>query len=392
MSYVAALKVSRSAERAMRTAFGRFWIARTSAELPEQVRLGMLASHCQDFRYYEVIERTLAEQFTHRYLVLENEATGEVAAQPFFFVEQDLLAGLSRRLRECLGGTRRIFPRAFIMRVLMVGCAAGEGRLADTQPWAVSALHEALAIYGQKARVSLVVLKDFPAAFRNELTPFSANGYRRIPSMPAAKLELNFASFEDFVQRRLSRSFRKNLRRKFRKLEGRSKIVMEVVQQIDDPCLEEVFALYRQTFARSKFQFERLTKGYLGELGEKMPDRVRYFLWRQEGKLVAFSLCMVHQGVLYDLALGLDYPLALELHLYFVTWRDMVQWAIEQGLQSYRTGPLNYDPKLHLRLQLAPLDLYVRHTSTLLNPLLHRTLVFLQPTRHDPILRKLANS
>ena len=378
-------------EAGMRTTFGRFWIAR-SAELPAHLRATLLASQTHDFRYYEIVERTLGEQFSQRYLVLKNEGAREIAAQPFFVVEQDLLAGLGSRLRDCLAGTRRVFPRSFILRTLMVGCAAGEGGLADTRAWVVTALHEALKIYARQMRASLVVLKDFPAHFRKDLTQFTNNGYRRISSMPAATLALDFASFEDFMQRKLSRSFRKNLRRKFRKLEGRSPLEMEVVNQPNESCLKEIFALYLQTYARSPFQFERLTNSYLRELGEKMPDRVRYFLWRQEGKLVAFGLALVERDLLYDLLLGLEYPLALELHLYFVTWRDMVQWALGQGLKRYRTGPLNYDPKLHFRLELAPLDLYVRHTSPLLNPLLRRALPFLQPTRYDPVLRRLARA
>jgi Acetyltransferase (GNAT) domain len=379
------------AEAGMRTTFGRFSIAH-SAELPAHLRATLLTSQTLDFRYYEVVERTLSEQFSQRYLVLENEVSGEIAAQPFFIVEQDLLAGLSRRWRDCIAQTRRVFPTSFILRTLMVGCAAGEGYLADIRPWAVRALHEALKLYADKARVSLVVLKDLPARFRDDLTQFTNDGYRRISSMPAATLDLDFASFEDFMQRKLSRSFRKNLRRKFRRLEGRPPLEMEVICRPNESSLDEIFGLYLQTFARSKFRFERLTKSYLRELGEKMPDRARYFLWRQEGRLVAFALALVERDLLYDLVLGLDYPLALEMHLYFVTWRDIIQWALAQGLKRYRTGPLNYDPKLHFRLELAPLDLYVRHTSPLLNPLLHRALPFLQPTRHDPVLRKLPQS
>jgi len=41
---------------------------------------------------------------------------------------------------------------------------------------------------------------------------------------------------------------------------------------------------------------------------------------------------------------------------------------------------------------LAPLDLYVRHTSGLLNPIFRRVLKYLGPTRHDPILRRFPNS
>ena len=71
----------------------------------------------------------------------------------------------------------------------------------------------------------------------------------------------------------------------------------------------------------------------------------------------------MHDGVIYDLDVGLDYKLALDLHLYFVTLRDILQWSVENGVTQYHTGPLNYDPKLHLHMRLAPQDLYARHLS-----------------------------
>jgi hypothetical protein len=39
-----------------------------------------------------------------------------------------------------------------------------------------------------------------------------------------------------------------------------------------------------------------------------------------------------------------------------------------------------------------PLDLYVMHTNALLNPIFRRALHFLQPTKHDPILRQFPNA
>ena len=53
---------------------------------------------------------------------------------------------------------------------------------------------------------------------------------------------------------------------------------------------------------------------------------------------------------------------------------------------------MNYDPKLHLGCELVPLDLYVMHTGTLINPLFRRALRFLQPTKHDPVLKQFANA
>ena len=61
-------------------------------------------------------------------------------------------------------------------------------------------------------------------------------------------------------------------------------------------------------------------------------------------------------------------------------------------MRTYYTAQLNYDPKLHLRLELAPLDLYVCHTSRFINPIFRIAMNFLQPVRHHPILRKFPNA
>ena len=101
---------------------------------------------------------------------------------------------------------------------------------------------------------------------------------------------------------------------------------------------------------------------------------------------------MVHDGTIYDEYLGLDYNIALDLHLYFYTLRDIIKWALEQRLENYCSSPLNYDPKLHLGCDLVPLDLYVMHTEAVLNPIFRRALKFLEPTRHDPVLRRFPNA
>jgi hypothetical protein len=138
--------------------------------------------------------------------------------------------------------------------------------------------------------------------------------------------------------------------------------------------------------------FEKLTPEYFCRLGREMGDRARFFVWRLEGQAVAFSLCLVHGGAIYDEYLGLDYDVAFDLHLYFYTLRDILRWALAHGLHSYYSSPLNYDPKLHLGCRLVPLDLYVMHTGTVLNPIFRGALRFLQPTKHDPVLKRFANA
>jgi predicted N-acyltransferase len=204
-------------------------------------------------------------------------------------------------------------------------------------------------------------------------------------------LDLDFSDFEGYLKSRVSYMTRKNLRRKFRKAQSGPPIEWEVVTDIS-PYVDEVYPLYRQTLSRSEFRFQELTKSYLCELGHRMNDRVLFFLWRQQGRIVAFATVIVHNGVLRDTCIGLDYTIAFKYHLYFVTWRDTITWALKNGIHTYHSGPLNYDPKYHFRMVLSPLDLYVRSPYNWLNCILKPILPLLEPTRYDRVIRKFANA
>lgn len=97
---------------------------------------------------------------------------------------------------------------------------------------------------------------------------------------------------------------------------------------------------------------------------------------------------MIWNGTLYDNDIGLDYTVAYELNLYYVTFRDLLNWALANGLRRYASAPFSYDPKLRLRLQLQPVDVYVKHISPWLNPLIKVLALFFEPARTDPVLRR----
>lgn len=347
----------------------------------------------KDHRFYEIIEQTLDDGFEHRYLVFEDETGTIRGIQPVFFVQQNLIEGVPA-LAAIVERVRRHFPRFLTMRVLMVGCAAGEGHLgvsdtADAE-WLTIALLATLETYARSSRASLVVLKEFRSCYRETLERLTENGYARIASMPLTTLALHYRDFDDYLNT-LSKATRKDLRRKFRRIEKAALIELEVLTDVT-PLVHEVYPLYLQVHERSALKFERLTKDYFCALGKRMGDRVRFFVWRQDGTIIAFSLALVHNGTFYDDYLGLDYRVALDLHLYFQTFRDIISWAIAQGLERYCSSPLNYEPKLHLGCDLTPLDLYVMHTAKLLNPIMQRGLKLAGPTRHDPVLPRFRNA
>ncbi len=345
------------------------------------------ATKAKDHRFYEIAEETLQPGFDHRYLILKDPAGVIRAIQPIFFVQQNLIEGVPA-LRAAAEFVRKIFPRFLTMRVLMVGNAGGAGDLAEgDEKWIARALAETLPVFARREKASLIVFKDFPAKYRDSL---GLMGFTRVPSMPMTQLTLRFKDFDEYFSR-LSKATRKDLRRKFRRAEKLPPLELEIVNDVA-PYLDEILPLYLQVHERSAMKFETLTKDYFRSLGQRMPDRVRFFLWRQNGKIVAFSLALVHDGAIYDDYLGMDYGVALDLHLYFLTFRDIISWAIENGLTSYRSSPLNYEPKLHLDCELMPLDLYVMHTSKLLNAFFRRILPLLEPTRHDRVIARFPNA
>ncbi len=378
------------------TSFGSAQVVDQAALLDRESWRSALARDCKDSRYQEICETTLRQpNFAYRYLVLRDQDGATRAIQPFFFTDQDLTAGLSVAVRARLDAVRRRFPGFLKLKMLMVGCTGGEGHLGllDQRdgPRVIAALLEALDIHARAEHVAIITFKEFLSDYRATLeAPARTAGYVRMPSFPATLLSLDYASFDDYLARRLGKNMRKNLRRKFRGEAGQAPVTMEVTTDVT-ACIDEIHPLYLQVLARSSFRFEELTKEYFLALSRDMPDRVRFFIWRQNGRAVAFSSCMVHEGTLYDNYLGLDYSVALDLHLYFITIRDLITWAIGQKLTAYYSTPLNYDPKLHLRFDLAPLDLYVRHVSPWLNPFFKRIAPLLEPTRYDKLLRRFGN-
>jgi hypothetical protein len=347
----------------------------------------------KDHRYYDVVEVGIRQDFDFRYFALR-DAAGEVrAVAPFFMLDQDLCAAL-RGAQPALAALRQLWPRFMTARTLMVGCAAAEGHLDgdDEMPHdvQVALLRDWIPFHAARLGASLVVFKEFPAKYRSVLAGLLDDGYTRMPSYPMTRLDIDYSSFEAYMADALSRKTRQDLRAKFRRSAAAPSIALTVTSDITQR-IGELYPLYLQVFARSKWRFEKLTPAFFCELGQRMPDKVRYFVWTQEGRTVAFSLCMVAGEDIFAEYLGLDYGCALDLHLYHYAFRDVVSWAMANGYKTFRSSGLNYDPKLHLRSRLDPLDLYVRHCSPVVNRMLAGVLPALGPTHADPALRRFPN-
>jgi Peptidogalycan biosysnthesis/recognition len=351
------------------------------------------AGERKDHRFYELLEDTLKNGFKYGYLIVEDEHA-ICAIQPFFVVDQDLLAGLSGGVKKLVAVTRRLWPRFMYARTLMVGCVAGEGHLDGddaTKLATAAALSRSLPELAGKLNCAMIVLKEFPAEYRTSLQCLLHAGFARIPSMPMTTLNIDYRNFDDYLSASLSPRTRGKVRRKLRAAEkARPTITMEVLTDAT-PHVTEIYPLYEKVFDRSPLQFEKLTREFLCEVGRRIPDKVRFFIWRRDSKIIAFGLCTMHGDRICHEYVGFDYSVAFELNLYYRVFHDIIEWAIANGYKRFYSGSLNYDPKWHLRHSLYPIDLYVRHTSAPINAVFSRLLPLMEPTRSDPTLPNFPN-
>jgi hypothetical protein len=352
------------------------------------------ADQRKDYRYYEILDDTVRGDFEYRYFVIVDNNGHVRTIQPFFLVDQDILEGLGAERVHWISPIRRVYPRFLKLRALMVGCSAGEAHLAANETLPVDVIAEILSNgivkQARSLNAQLIVLKEFPSRYRKVLHCFVQCGFARAPSLPMTMLDIGYDSFDAYMKKALKSSSRRKLRKKLEATAGVSDIRMSVT---DDAAsfVDELYPLYLQVFERSRMQFEKLTKDFFRQLGQRMNDKVRFFAWRRGNTLVAFSLCMVQGDSLYAEYVGFDYNVALDLHLYHYVVRDMISWGISEGYKWFRSSGLNYDPKLHMRHRLDPIDLYVRHTSTLANAIFRLALPWIVPVRYDATLKLFPN-
>jgi predicted N-acyltransferase len=351
------------------------------------------AGQRKDHRYYEIIADTIRDHFDYGYLAIRDASGRVLAVQPYFLLDQDVLEGIKIDRSSLVARIRRRYPHFLKLRTLMLGCAAGEGHLATSaylSPVAVArTLAQGIVAQAHALGAQMIVLKEFPRGDRRDLACFEHEGFARAPSMPMTTLDIDYDSFDVYMQEALSAKTRHDLRKKFRDAEN-SGLKMAVANNAAS-FIDELYPLYLQTYERSNFHFEKLTKDYFRRLGCEMSDKTRFFIWYRGNTLMAFALCMVEGDEIFAEYIGLDYDFALDLHLYHYMTRDVISSAITHGYKRFRSSGLNYDPKLHLGHRLDPIDLYVRHVSPIANWIMGLVLPWIVPVRYDATLRKFSD-
>src|SRR5258706_389262 len=158
-------------------------------------------------------------------------------------------------------------------------------------------------------------------------------------------------------------SRRSTLRKKLRRSAAQAALDTEVLQRPQGEVLDELFALFGQTYERAETRFEKLNRKFFALIAER--PMAHFIVLREpaSGAPVAFMLCFELGPKVINKFIGIDYRRPKEWLLYFRLWDAAVDWALARGAQSIQSGQTGYAPKIETGHQLVPLVNYCMHRN-----------------------------
>ncbi|MDD5156306.1 MAG: GNAT family N-acetyltransferase [Candidatus Omnitrophica bacterium] len=332
----------------------------------------------ESYDFFKTLDDSNLEQFS-LYYIMVYDRTLPVGATVCFLMDYPMDSDIGGPLKRVTTFIRKLMPKFLSLKILFCGMPLGQGRIgitgqADTVMQVITRRIEQIA---RKNKAAVIVFKGFDQASALLLDPLKKAGFSKIKSLPSTELKIDFKDFEGYLKT-LSSASRYDLRRKFKKVDGQVDISLETAVELKEDTLQEVYRLYLELVNKHDMGFELMPLDFFRKISRNMPNHAKYFLWRIEGRLVAFMLCFVSTDLFMDYYLGLDYSVAHKYHLYFIKLRDTLNWCIKHGIKKYDMGFTGYETKKRLDFDLIPLYIYVKLRNRALRPVYNLICKFLK--------------
>lgn len=348
------------------------------SELPRAHWEKVFPDVLESYDFFMTLDESDLEQFSLYYIMAYDRAT-PVGATVCFLMDYSMDADLRGPMKRITGSIRKLFPNIFSLKILFCGNPLGQGRIgvAGGADIVMKAIQRRMERIARKGRAAVIVFKGFDQASAALLDPLQKSGFCKTESLPSTELKIDFKDFEGYLKT-LSSASRYDLRRKFKKVDGHVDIRLEIVTDLEEDTLRQAYRIYLELVNRHDMGFELLPIEFFKNISGNMPKHARYFLWRIEGKLVAFMLCFISEDLFMDYYLGLDYSVAHKYHLYFIKLRDTLNWCIKHGIKKLDMGFTGYETKRRLNFEVIPLYIYVKLRNRALGPVYELICKFLK--------------
>lgn len=300
---------------------------------------------------------------------------------PFFTTDFDLLTTLDTPVRQrmiaMLGYAH--WGRLLHLSTCFIGTTVTE------YSWLRSDLSAEVLLQklNQHAKKNtLTIIKDLPInspllseqenQYRDELVQLAEQqGFIAVEGQALAYVPIDFQDREHYLSR-LSKSRRKNLKRKLKHLDLlRVEVLPTGDIRFDDGVFrDQLYQLYLAVYQQSDIHFDLLSPAFFDTILQDTQAAGRVFFYWHETTLIGYNICYIHQGNLVDKYIGFDYPQALQFNLYFISWFVNLDYALAQGLKFYIAGWT--DPEV--KAQLGAKFTFTQHLVWIKQPVLRYVL------------------
>jgi hypothetical protein len=343
-------------------------IGYSAAKFSEETWKSLMKDDLEGYRLHLAFDSANVEGFKTGYIAVKKNQVIACLA-PFFITDYNLDTTVQGKLKTLLQKVREKIPFLMRLKILCVGSP-----ITDTckmtmhpdylyDPDIMQVLNEQLQKVATKAGASVIAFKDMRA---KDLQKYGEKlnqlGYSAIKNMPVAVNNIDFASLDDYYAT-LSYSTRKDLRRKAKK---GAQIEIREYQGVP-PNIEEIYALYLETYEKSDLKFEKLTPTFFEFVGGLMPHNTRFVLYYSGQQLIAFNMLLHNEHTLMDKYIGMHQPVAAEHNIYFLSWIYNMEMCLRDGFTRFQSGQASYEVKKRLGASLEDTYILFKHTNRLLN-------------------------
>ena len=348
------------------------WHKRTS-EIPDSLWRDCFRPPREGLFWFRALESgKLDDQFAFLFGLLKMNGSPIGIVPAFLFdLPLDLVSPpeVARVVMPILRGPLRRFA---YQRPLFIGNVAGEegciGLLPGHELRDVAAfIHAAARAQATARKAAMLVWKDFPDSDRTALDRLLASTRAfRVVSYPGTAIPLERGGYRAYLAKQRS-ARRWKIKDKLRRGAETLPLTTSSIARPSESELEEMYALFWQTYLRGRTKFERLTPEFFRAIASC--DEASFVVQcdAASGKMLSFMLLLDLGERVINQFIGIDYSSGADGFLYFRLFEAGYDWACTTKATVLQSGQTGYMAKLDTGHSLISLWNYCEHRNPLMN-------------------------
>jgi hypothetical protein len=329
------------------------------------------------FGLLRAMERSIWGELVVRYLTVEDDAGKVLAFTPVYIGSNlNFNALLPKAIQKGVDAMVGSLGMAMATRVAVTGCLISDRGWIPMHPelkdhaTAIRLMLHELDRVAKERHAQLAMLKDihrdFPAEDRAVMRDY---GYTEGFSLPTIRINTAYGSFEEYLNKQMSKNGRKHARKQFHKAEG--VFSLRVIEDFES-MIPRVFPLHRAVFLKAKYQFEELPPRFFVECARTKDPKTELVVCERiaDGRVVGSLMIFYNDTEQQNKRIGIDYDIADSGLIYNLLNYTGIQRAIARGLTTLWLGQSSYIPKTRLGGEIEDQYLLIKAYDPALKPTL----------------------